>query len=606
MVDKSNATVRDALKVILTEEDIPGAKIPRETVEQCSVVQLKRWLLCRGAKTTGNKKALITRVQDYIKHGLDVKYLRDPDGGLHLLRKKAQLGVLEEEEPQLNQFFPKEGYKPDFKDLPKIAFGTVWQFMIEGVESKKQLSTAKPLVKGFNFFKSGHVLYIGHLHQNGKHYVKSQVLPSMKKDKVYSCFLLMSSIGCVLKAHCKCPAGIDGRCNHVASTLFALEQSFKETKRKNSDAAESCTSKPCKWNVPGKRKGPVTPISEMSFVKHDYAKEKKAKRPKLASCPAQNGTCVSEKKVWPSERLQNFHKSLKEYQMKSGRAVGWTHILPQKVNNLEEPLISPIKCHPISADELRVRFEKVKRNINFDEEKIKKVEEQTRGQSNSNLWHHHRQPRITATNCYRIAVQRETTSPTKIIQDVLGYKKPFQSKYMQEGLEMEDRIIAAYKLLKQGEGVTDISVEKCGFFISKHHGLLGASPDGLVCDPSAEDSKGLLEVKYIQMEKQESLEEALLRKGICKKFEESVILNSRHKYYFQVQQAMFVAEQKWTDFVVMGTASSTPFCERVYFSQEHWDRIFPKLESFFNCWIVPELSYPCVKYGLPKIDARMF
>lgn len=61
MVDKSNATVRDALKVILTEEDIPGAKIPRETVEQCSVVQLKRWLLCRGAKTTGNKKALITR-----------------------------------------------------------------------------------------------------------------------------------------------------------------------------------------------------------------------------------------------------------------------------------------------------------------------------------------------------------------------------------------------------------------------------------------------------------------------------------------------------------------------------------------------------------------
>ncbi|XP_022791321.1 uncharacterized protein LOC111330683 [Stylophora pistillata] len=104
MVDKSNATVRDALKVILTEEDIPGAKIPRETVEQCSVVQLKRWLLCRGAKTTGNKKALITRVQDYIKHGLDVKYLRDPDGGLHLLRKKAQLGVLEEEEPQLNQF----------------------------------------------------------------------------------------------------------------------------------------------------------------------------------------------------------------------------------------------------------------------------------------------------------------------------------------------------------------------------------------------------------------------------------------------------------------------------------------------------------------------
>ena len=42
-------------------------------------------------------------------------------------------------------------------------------------------------------------------------------------------------------------------------------------------------------------------------------------------------------------------------------------ILPQSVNNIEETLISHIKCHPISADELRKRFEKVKRNINFDQ-----------------------------------------------------------------------------------------------------------------------------------------------------------------------------------------------------------------------------------------------
>ena len=158
-----------------------------------------------------------------------MKYLRDPDGGLHLLRKKVELGVLEQEEPQLAQSFPKEGYKADLKGLPNISFGTVWRFMIEGVESKKQLSTAKPLVKGFNFFKSGHVLYIGYLHENGKHYIKSQVLPSMKKDKVYTCFLVIASIGRVLNAHCKCPADIDGRCNHVASTLFALEQHFKET-----------------------------------------------------------------------------------------------------------------------------------------------------------------------------------------------------------------------------------------------------------------------------------------------------------------------------------------------------------------------------------------
>ena len=74
---------------------------------------------------------------------------------MHLLRKKVELGVLEHEELQLTQLFTKEGYKADLKGLPNInyplePFGS---FMIEGVESEKQLSTAKPLVKGFNFFK---------------------------------------------------------------------------------------------------------------------------------------------------------------------------------------------------------------------------------------------------------------------------------------------------------------------------------------------------------------------------------------------------------------------------------------------------------------------
>ena len=66
MGDSSKTPAKGALKVILREEDIPGAEIPRETVEQCSVVQLKRWLLCRGAKTTGNTKALVTRYVSFI------------------------------------------------------------------------------------------------------------------------------------------------------------------------------------------------------------------------------------------------------------------------------------------------------------------------------------------------------------------------------------------------------------------------------------------------------------------------------------------------------------------------------------------------------------
>ena len=45
----------------LVEDDIPGAQLPRSTPEECSVTQLKRWLLYRAASTTGRKQQLVSR-----------------------------------------------------------------------------------------------------------------------------------------------------------------------------------------------------------------------------------------------------------------------------------------------------------------------------------------------------------------------------------------------------------------------------------------------------------------------------------------------------------------------------------------------------------------
>jgi hypothetical protein len=64
-------------------------------------------------------------VNNYIKNGLDSKYLRDPDGGVHLLKKKAQLGILDNAEPEPSNTFPKEGFSCDLHDIPKVTFGTI-------------------------------------------------------------------------------------------------------------------------------------------------------------------------------------------------------------------------------------------------------------------------------------------------------------------------------------------------------------------------------------------------------------------------------------------------------------------------------------------------
>ena len=74
--------------------------------------------------------------------------------------------------------------------------------MVTSVGAKKQLSTAKPLVKGFNFYKSGHVFTVISCNaDNGSRcYVKSQVLPSMKKSEAYLCHIVIRSNGLVQKA----------------------------------------------------------------------------------------------------------------------------------------------------------------------------------------------------------------------------------------------------------------------------------------------------------------------------------------------------------------------------------------------------------------------
>ena len=55
------STSSGASLVCLVEDDIPGAQLPRSTPEECSVTQLKRWLLCRAASTTGRKQQLVSR-----------------------------------------------------------------------------------------------------------------------------------------------------------------------------------------------------------------------------------------------------------------------------------------------------------------------------------------------------------------------------------------------------------------------------------------------------------------------------------------------------------------------------------------------------------------
>jgi len=134
---------------------------------------------------------------------------------------------------------------------------------------------------------------------------------------------------------------------------------------------------------------------------------------------------------------------------------------------------------------------------------------------------------------------------------------------MQEGLSQEPKIIEEYLEHKAHE----ITVYKCGFFVSQSHPLSGASPDGIVTEY---EQLGLLEMKYIQQLDSETLNESLLRKRICVVTNAITHLNRNHQYFYQLQHQMFVTGQKWTDFVVKGSQSGPLFIERVMFDEDFW------------------------------------
>lgn len=177
--------------------------------------------------------------------------------------------------------------------------------------------------------------------------------------------------------------------------------------------------------------------------------------------------------------------------------VGWSHILPKEVqeNTPEnETIVSPLKVLPPSLKNIESQCDAIKKKLNLDEDEIRKVEQKTRGQPKDELRNFHRKFRITASKCYCLFKTNNLTN-----KEILQYNKPYQSEQIKEGLQKERDIERMNLTSMQKSGHKNLSVEPTGLFISKSHGFLAATPDGLVSDPHITPPLGLLEMKFIQL-----------------------------------------------------------------------------------------------------------
>jgi len=96
-----------------------------------------------------------------------------------------------------------------------------------------------------------------------------------------------------------------------------------------------------------------------------------------------------------------------------------------------------------------------------------------------------------------------------------------------------------------------------------------------------------------------TLKEAACSRGICKKTSNGLIVNQNHAYYYQVQQQLFCSGCRYEglvlsdlkEVIILSIKQSSSFLKKYP----------PKLQNFCDQYLAPELAYPRVALGIPRL-----
>ena len=182
-----------------------------------------------------------------------------------------------------------------------------------------------------------------------------------------------------------------------------------------------------------------------------------------------------------------------------------------------------------------------------------------------------------------------------------------KSAALEWGVQHETIAIAEYMKYQHQNGHDGLVIARSGFLVSHSHPFLGASPDGAVYDPTElTQPYGFLEVKCPYSCQSISPTEACSTSGFFCTLEtdsdgsQHLCLKSNHAYFAQIQGQMGIRNRPWCDFVVHTLKGIS--VSRVKFDNKFWEGALPKLVSFYNNCVAPEIVSPVHTLGIPIRD----
>lgn len=207
-----------------------------------------------------------------------------------------------------------------------------------------------------------------------------------------------------------------------------------------------------------------------------------------------------------------------------------------------------------------------------------KIECDTRGQNESELWQSLRREMLTASNFGTVCRMRPTTSCAATVKNIL-FPPSIDTVAMKYGRDNEEiaRKELSAKLNKE--------IKTCGLFIDNENPCLGASPDGLI------EKDGLVEIKCPSSAEHLTAEEAIQTlpqlKGIFDK-KNSDKINKNHRYFYQVQGQLNVTQRDYCIFAVWTPKSF----KTVHINRDNafWEsKMLPFLTRFYYECMLPEI-----------------
>lgn len=417
--------------------------------------------------------------------------------------------------------------KADSNNLPRIDAIMLGRFFASNNDfCSSEFRNVKTSMSSRASYGDDAVSYVQLKRENKFCTVKCKICPEHKVHaKLYGCTLVVDEEDdIILSVQCEdCVASQDG-CKHAIAFLMWVHRRSEEP---------SCTSVECYW-----KKSKLSQVG--TTIKYMTAKELSKGNPILPANPSVFNNFLEEARKRKVEDCQ-----LLKYQPTYSESETWAISMHQLTYKFKE------RC-----------VEDFLKKIEITASLIKKVEEETREQSNSALWFELRYGRITASRAFEVS--RCKTSDGTLISLILGGKIP-DTPAMKRGRVLENEV------RKTVESKIKKKVSKCGLLLNSKYPMIAGSPDGIFED-------GIVEIK------------CPISKTTYKNYIKNAL--ATEKYYAQMQLQMYLSQKKNCCFCIADpdfSQNKKVDIINIEFDPQYVENFINKLLNFWKINIYPLL-----------------